>query len=335
MKKLFAILLAVILVMASTVALAADEPTYEASASESIKLNKTYEVTDLNSNAAVFPSETITFAVTEDSGNPTGQTSLTVADVTVTDPTDNEITITIPSYTMPGVYKYTVTETPPTEKTQGVEYDEATLEVIVLVGFKADQGNKLFVLDKAAYIKKNEEKVDEFTNTFKLGGLKVTKEVAGNLGDTTKKFPINITLSATDTVRNAITYTIGTTEETINAEWTGDKVITVNLAHNETVEFKEIPLGVTYKVEEDAAISHVDSADDEYNNADAYKVTGEVTTAVEIDSTTEAKEETITNTKNFEIPEGIGLDVLPYVMIMVIALAGAALLVVRRRKEQF
>ena len=191
----------------------------------------------------------------------------------------------------PGTYTYTVKET--AGSTAGVTYDASvlTLELTVF----SDDKDQLYV---AGYnIKNNEgEKINPdsqalgvFENKYSAGSLAVTKKVTGNLGDRNKYFDVKVTFNAPTgkSVNGEITYTVGTEELTINPTWTDGKAeASITLKHGETVTFKNIPYGVTYKV--------VESQADGYDNPNYDNQEGKIENALVTS--------TITNNKGGEVP---------------------------------
>ena len=169
----------------------------------------------------------------------------------------------------------------------------------------------------------NGAKSGSFNNTYSAGSLSVTKNVTGNMGDQQKEFTVKVTFTAPtgDTVREAITYVDGTETKTIAAGWTGSKEVDITLKHGETVTFNNIPYGVTYTVVENdytGANGGYDAAG--YNFSDTSKI-------INSDSDTV----TITNNKGGTVDTGIGLDSLPYIMLLVLAAAGLIVFFSKKR----
>lgn len=275
-----------------------------------------------------------------------------------TDDTDM-IAINFPAYTVAGTYTYTVTETP--GNVQGVTYSNKTINVKVYVEYK----DGVLTSTANVWIGDNEvknKKYDKITNTMEVGDLKVEKKIDGNLADPQRTFKIEVvfTKSTGKTVKTPIIVTTTetvtgedgtssnkttgtadktkiTAEELDNAGTTGVKV-TLTLKGDEYVTFENIPYGVNYTVVETSETTHLKDNDDttQKNNANdptAYYVTGEVKDDAPGSITKATDTVTIKNEKRTDIPTGIALDTVPYILIMVIALAGVAL--ASRKREEY
>jgi len=235
------------------------------------------------------------------------------------------LTLTLPEYPNIGIYEYDIIEK--SSDFAGMTYakeDDLKLKITVI------QGKEGFEVAGIA-IRQEGVKVAELENEYAAGNLKVTKTVSGQLGDLTKKFPIKIELEADRNVGSISTYTYNDTEMTVN--WNGGKTATVEveLASGESIEIKNLPEGVTYKVTEGEAIKRIEDATEQDTNPQAYKVGGEVKDATDITVSDTAKVE-ITNEKDLVIDTGIELETLPFVLLMGIALVGVMAL---RRREDY
>ena len=347
MKKILAILLALILVLANVAALA-EEAKYNPSTAFTFKpLPKEYEVIGA-SDEALYPQETLSFTVTAAEDNPDGGDAvITVganADnkVAVTGVNGNDLQINVPAFSLPGLYHFTIKEVE--GNTQGVTYNTDTeIGISVLVTFNADDAAQLEVVNTADLKNfgitakgegENKEKVEELTNKYELGSLTVSKEVTGNLGDRNQLFDIKVTFEAEGDVLSDITVETESTgtnpAKVAMADWeNGTAEVDIQLKHGESLTFKDIPANVTYTVVEDEK-----HAADDPNGADGstgYTVTydgdeGEIAAG-------ETSEASITNDKNITIDTGVALESVPYIMILAVTMIGAALLVLRKREE--
>ena len=336
MKKLLSMMLTLVLVLGmSTAAFATDgdtatggettPTTYEDM--ETVTLTKEYQLTNAGT---ISPAETFTFSPLTCTGVENAGVGVTAANAPV--PTigsatftagaagdaakgTQTITINLPAYTAVGVYTYTFTET--NNNTAGVTYraDAITLKVTVI-----EQDGKVRVA--AIHAESAGDKSDKFVNTYSAGSLAVKKEVTGNMGDQDKEFTVKVKFTAPEgkTVREAISYVDGTETKTIAAGengWTGSKEVEITLKHNETVTFTNIPYGVTYEVTEN------DYSGDGYTVSYDTKKTGTIN-AVSTDTT-------ITNNKTGVVDMGIGLDSLPYILMLAIACAGLFVFISKKR----
>lgn len=321
MKKLASIMLALTLVLGmSNVAFAANN----ASDAKTFTFEKRYETT-AGETPATFPAEVLKFEVTAEAGNPDG-TMITIADHTVASNPGN-VTVTVPAYTNVGKWNYTVKEI--AGNTQGVTYAVNEFGVQVLVTY--DENDNLVATTTFTTPDGNEGKIDEFVNIYDLGALEITKTVSGNLASKTQKFDIDVTFTSDKPVLSEISgaATIAVSDwKLVDGVYTVTK--TVSLAHGENATFNNIPAGVEYTVVEQS--KHLE---DDANGSDAskgYDVTyeGEDGTIV-ADTTGEA---TVNNDKKTEVDTGIGMDSLPYMLLLAFAFAGMVVFFVKKRASR-
>lgn len=336
MKKLFALLLTLALVLSFGITAMAAEPITTSKATTYEALIKTYNVVGGN-DATLYPAETLTFTSTPAVGNP-DPTNLTVNDLEVTGNTKQKLVINVPAYSKVGVYHYTITEN--AGNTQGVTYTTDAVNVSVLVeydytdedgdgyGLKATIG-----VTNAAGEGEGELKHDTFTNTYSLGSLTVSKEVAGNLASQSREFAIDVTFTSDQPVLSTITCGDGQTITSANwtqAESVYTAKVTVKLIHGQDVTFNNIPAGVTYTVVEQA--KH-EAPDPNGSNPDTgYTVTYEGETGTIAENVTAAAK--VINTKGTTVNTGVVLDSLPYVLLIAVAVVAVVLFTVRKRRNR-
>ena len=320
MKKFVAILLTLMLVLGIGAAVA--EETYSDVSSVTVK--KVYKLTNANMSS---PAETFTLEQVGAGRVTDGDATSAPALGTITgaifaegaatvDGTTGNITIALPTYEKVGVYEYTLREV--AGKTAGVTYygKDILLKVTVI-----EQGGKVRVA--AVHTESGEgddtAKRDNFPNEYSAGDLNVTKTVAGNLGDQSKKFDFTVKFTKPDgkDVNSTITATVaGVGATNFNIAWDdkGTYTYTFQLAHGQKASFANLPYGVSYTVTEAAA--------------DGY-----TTTKAGDSGTISAAEQTaaFTNTKEGSIDTGVTTENLPYVLLIgFVVLAGAALLIKRK-----
>lgn len=328
---------------AATTAATAHDPSAEngqdATTATTVTVNKHFNITGAG---AKLPAQTVSFTVgngtvanstTVTSAPPVTIDSVTFTETNETDDLTKTVTIHLPAYSGVGVYTYPVTET--NTNIAGESY-ASNLELKVTVV----QGTSGLTIGGIA-LRQNNVKTDTMENDYAANALTVGKTVSGNMGDQSKYFPITVVLTAPDDdkVFGSVGVTItgdgatvkdGTTDitTTIAAETAGwtTKTLSLSLKHGQTVKFDNLPKGVTYTVVEDDTITHQDIE----GNPDAYAVTGEVeaTIALNADATV-----TINNDKTQVIDTGVTLETSAYVLIMALALAGFAMMAIRRREE--
>lgn len=339
MKKLFALLLTLALVLSFGVTALAAEPTTMTSAPTTYEaLIKTYDLVGTD-DTTLYPAETLTFTSTPAVGNP-DTTNLTVNNLVVTGNKDQKLVINVPAYSKVGVYHYTITEN--AGNTQGVTYTNGAVELSVLVeydyndtdgdgyGLKATIGVTNSAGEGEEAVKHN-----TFTNTYSLGSLTVSKEVAGNLASQTQKFDIDVTFTSDKPVLSTITCGDGQTITSANwtlAESVYTAKVTVKLSHGDNVTFSNIPAGVTYTVVEQA--KH-EAADPNGSNPETgYTVTyadEKSAGTITADTVDTVK---VVNTKGTAVNTGVVLDSLPYILLIAVAVVAVVLFTARKRRNR-
>ena len=332
MKKFLSILLALALVLSlGTVAFATGGEPY--TDHETVTLTKNYKLKNPGTES---PKETFAFenvkcvSVTDAAEGVTAKTApeLTVGGIefsrgaATVDGYKGTLTIELPDFPSVGIYTYTFNEVD--RGTAGVDYrsETITLKVTVL------HGEDGLIRVPAIYAEgAGQTKVDSFINTYSAGSLAVTKKVTGNLGDKDKAFNVTVTFKAPegDTVQSTISYTLPGERDprTISGGWNDSTKVELSLKHDETVNFTNIPYGVTYTVDEQ---DYTTEGNGKYDPA-AYEFSDD---AKKIDSTNDTV--TITNNKNLgTIDTGVFMDSLPYVLLLVGACAGLVVFFARRR----
>lgn len=233
-----------------------------------------------------------------------------------------------------GIYYYTVTEAASNKAGVTTHEEDMLLKVSVIYN---DAGTALE--EKYAFYTAMDDKGEgkgtknsAVENTYSAGSLKVTKVVTGNLGDKNKKFNVTVTFTAPagKTVAGDISYVENGTPKTIATKDWKDGVATVKIAvaHNNTIEFTNIPYDVTYTVVEDDYTETTEGAKD-YDEA-KYEFSDE---HEKIDSANDTV--TITNNKgDNHIDTGVILDNAPYILMLAVVAGGAMTLVIKKRREE-
>lgn len=326
MKKMLAG--AVALTMALTMNVAVFAQSEVTPGSKKAVITKEYETTK-GVAATVTPSEALAFTVTPDEEKNPYDATITVSKAA----DSNQITVdyTALESAPVGIYTYTVTEND--AGTQGVQYDEKTYTINAMVSWTDDSHKSKQVTSEI----EDEDGLKyggndgAIVNTFDYGSLKVRKTITGNLSEKTDTFKVTVTFSATDTVRNDITYTGNNNNNgTINKGWTGTKTVELTVTDGTEVTFNGIPAGVTYTVVED------DYTGDVNTDGKGYTTSYTGTDNEQNGNGTILADDTdmvaITNIKGTSIDTGITTDSLPYLLIAAGVVAGGAVLVTRRRR---
>lgn len=342
MKKALATVLAATMVMGmSSTAWAAVDPnagkTDNFVNEDKVTVTKNFKLENAEtiSPNATFTLEQVGDGVVTDgdatSAPPLGEiigTTFTEGTATV-DGTQQDITITLPTYTRVGIYEYTLKEVVPDNCLAGVDYFGNDIKLIVSV---IQQDGLLRVAAVHTEGTVNGTKSDVFTNIYKAGSLAVSKNVEGNMGDKSKEFDVMVTFTAptNKTVSAPISYIEDGKTKTISvADMSdGNQSVTIKLKDAETITFTNIPYDVTYNVEEtDDAVKILDGA-----TKSEYSVTYDDNKEGTISSA--SVQTIILNTKGANIDTGINLDSLPYIMILAVAALGMVGFVAKKRKEE-
>lgn len=323
MKKLVSAALALALTLSmSTVAFAAEN--------KDPKFTKSYSITNTGTEN---PAETFQFQFTAnhvtDNNNEVTMPNIPNATVeyaygeATTDGLKKDITLALNSINWPdvGVYYYKMKEV--AGNTAGVKYDahEAWLKVTVAVDESTGRFYTAFVtinLDEKDAEGNTKVKTDTFSNVYSAGELDISKTVTGNMGDKNNYFEVYVTLEKeNNTLEYLDSYKVegGSNESNPKQIKLGEKT-TFLLKHGDTIKIKNLPYGVTYKVEEK------DYTDDGYK-ATLTGENGKMNAATETAA--------ITNDKTVGVDTGIVLDSMPYVLMLVVAGAGLAVFFFKKR----
>ena len=207
-----------------------------------------------------------------------------------------------------GRYTYTVTEIG--NDTAGMTYSTRVGELTVDVTVDGI-ASYLIIMDE------EDKKQDNFDNEFLGGDLLITKALEGNMTDPNKEFTVVVTLTAPEgkTVKTDAINVSGSDDGVTFKD--GVATLTFKIKGGETVTISNLPYGVHYEVKETESFDYTVGYD---NNKD-----GEIKA--------KSIETVITNTKNVEVPTGITLDNMPYIILMAVALVGLGAFALRKRAQ--
>ena len=286
-------------------------------------------------------SETLHFTVTNYKFTDTNASvttenmpTVSIDDVSATSGQDNQVKLKFSKpYTSAGYYYYTVKETE--GNTAGVEYNDKTYYLKVTVSYGKDgaaniDSVSLWDADPTVDKQTADHKVTGIANTYKSGTLEVKKVIAGNLAQKEAEFKIKVTFTSTKPVGSIVSYTVdGKNQSIATTDWTPSedkKTYTasrdITVKGGSTVDFSNLPNGVTYSVEE------TDSGDNYTSSID--NPSGTLTATDEkIDATT-----TVTNTKNSVGDFGVILNNAPYIVILGGVAVAAIYFVSHRRSNE-
>lgn len=153
----------------------------------------------------------------------------------------------------------------------------------------------------------------------------MTKNVTGNMGDTSAYFKVTVTLTGENGKTYANSYAVTGGSKTDNPNTIAIGTATeFYLKNGETITIANLPYGVTYTVVEDDYTSVEKGGYEEasYTWSDEGK---------EIDSASDTV--TITNNKGTTVDTGIILDSMPYMALLAVAALGMGAVVLRKRDE--
>ena len=355
MKKFLAILMAILMVLSmATVAMASEMPDPSADpvpenpspTYKDMSIVTVYKVYNAEGDTAVSPAETFSFSKVEFvSASQTGSgyteewakanvptiTSVNYAsgDAGKDNTKQKEATITLPTnYPSVGIYNYSFTET--NNGTAGVTYRSTPIRLVVTV---IEQGGKKRVA--AVHCEgENGTKSAVFENTYSAGSLKVTKEVTGLMGDKNKEFQFSVTITAPAGKNLESTFSFkknGSLAPVDTYDYNATtKTVTFTLKDNESFSIGNLPVGVTCTVSEIAEEGYETTIDGQTaNKTDDGKYNKEVTISDATESTV-----AYTNDKDGNVDTGVSLDTLPYVLVLALAGAGLVLMIARKRRVQ-
>lgn len=218
LKKLFAGVVAAAMIATMSFPAFATRPTPNVGSDGLVTITKKYTVTGSEEKKA--PAETFTFTVTpgakvngaektveksEATTIPTmaaNSNEKTVAFTALTEDGTGTFTVDVANLniTKPGMYYYTVTETP--SNTAGVDYAAKSMIMVITAGYADDGEDSSLSYWAALHDSTNyNDKNSKFENTYTAGSLKVTKKVTGSLGDKDKKFNVDVTFTAPPDVK--------------------------------------------------------------------------------------------------------------------------------------
>ena len=313
MKKTLSILISLMLILSlGTIVFAAELP-----AQFTLQWKKNGTEATISNN--------VTCSVEADPENPSGSP---VISVSRSDGNTDTFVISHPSFigAPAGVYHYTIRQDPASETIQGVAYDADPIEYYILVD---NSGN---ILENGIGSEEGPKKAT-FTNNYETKSLTITGVTEGNISDTTKTFPLTVTLtseSGSKVFMLEINYTrINGQEGHFNIGYAGSSNTSQNfeIKHQGSILLPNIPVGTTVTIEETDNFGYttswsVDGAASTQGNSCVVSIGAEGDHTV-----------SITNNLNASISTGINLDTLPYLILLGIAALGSMLLIRKRKKN--
>ena len=318
MKKSLALLFAVVLVFSlSATAFATSTDAATVTDKSTVNIVKNYVSTNGTAPDASFTVEQVGDGKVTD-GDATSAPALgTITSVSYTNGATGEqnIVVNLPTYEKVGVYEYTLQEVAGT--VAGVTYKAETFVLKVQV---TNGANNTLVRTPALYTDgASATKNNTIKNTYEGRDLSISKTVTGAYGDKTKYFTFTVTLTGENGKTYPETFAVSGGSNTSNPTTIAlGTDTTFQLKDGDTIKIENLPVGVKYEVTETAVTGYTTTKTGD---------SGTITTGVD----SAAK---FTNDKGGSPDTGISLDSLPYVVILVVVLGGAAVLFLRKRHAE-
>jgi hypothetical protein len=257
-----------------------------------------------------------------------------------------------------GVYRYYVTETLPTTVPSYITYDTSKYEVDLYVYPDSEGTNKLSIQDIVTTKVGDSEKPQtiNFENTFAMAEIEISKTVEGYEYTENEEFDFYVKIpvggdtivlaqnqeisaeiwDATGKISDVILKVNGTNDSD-NVQRDGTNV---KLKNGQKLKITA-PVSMVYFVEE------ADYSNEGYVTTWNYEEAGTfrdgknieekaVTDQRVVNGTTNTKTNKVefTNKRELTVQSGIVLDVMPYAIVMAIAVAGAVLFIVKKRNAR-
>lgn len=337
MKKFLALLLSVLMLLTVTASFAEDavEPS-----TTGAHFTKKYI-------GAIPVGDTLTFntqfVINKTTGSKVApETAILPATITlnVTEDADGvfDVPFTVTAPDEYGTYIYKITEDT-TNANPYVKYDTEALFIgvlytaseltVTLVNDPNATATTDFVVEDRVSDANQNGKNDQFENEYLVGSFSVKKEIAGNAANLADKFVVEVSFTSEKALDNlAMTWTSSTNTGVVNAcpvtELKANEAATmqITIGHEETISFQNVPQGVKVKIEE----KQQDGKGEGNLNFYTPAYTNQEITVGET-----AQEMKIVNTKETEIPTGVQLDSIPYIVLLAVAVLGVVGFVVKRR----
>lgn len=330
MKKIIALLLAVIMVMGLATVVSA-ETKGDAKPDTANTFVKKYTVVKGTAPAETFDFGEATFVKFYDQYGaevasdkvPATKPTITVGDAVFADAltaTDTaNVTVSVSDYenVTLGKYVYSITEVD--QHTAGVTYNTKPMYLVVTIS--RDEESKQHYVAALHYETEDGKKTGELENVYNSGKLTVTKQITGNMADMEKDFEFTIVLTAPagDTIKSELTINVGNAAAEKDTPNAATKTYTYSIGDGESIVIDNIPAGVTYTISEKNG--------DYKQTVTAGALTGDI--AANDDDKVE-----VTNDLTKEIDTGIVMDSVPFIVMAVIAVIGLAAFTAKKRVQE-
>jgi len=282
------------------------------------------------------------YTITADSSNPANGVSnfptTATVDFSATAPSSGTATatgtidMTGATFSVNGDYEWTITETAsddptnyPVDSTHSYVI-KASVRNSSSTNLSTSQGKVVtFVMFQSDGTTKLGDDPILFTSGTQYKHIEISKEVTGNMADVDLCFDVAVT--------------VGTTGQTYSvsggcsnpATIAGGTATTLSLKHSDTItigsanSIDEIPVNTAYSFQETVPTGYTATVNGTAGNTSGNKT---------VSATDSANQNTIVNNYEQATVTGAFLKVLPYVVIVAIAVAGVVYLVIRNKKQK-
>lgn len=335
MKKFLALLLSVLMLLTMTAAFAEEATPVTTQASFTKKYVNAIPVGE----TLTFKTEFVINQTTNTTDAPA--TAILPAEIKLTVTEDEDGVFDVPfTVTAPeafGTYIYKITEVEGTNKNE--TYDDGEMYIAVMyendgtltVSLASEPELETAGLDVSdrTVDTDGDEKMDQFVNTYDVGTVEITKTITGNAANMEDRFVVVVKFTASEDLDGLVmTWHSSLEDESIEHPVEIDALVAgktatfnVEIGHGESIFFDMIPAGVQVQVEEIKQVG--------MNDLNYYVVSYDVDTVTATSGDSQIIN--ITNTKSTDIPTGVELDSIPYIVLMAVAVLGAVAFIVKRR----
>jgi len=305
----------------------------------------------INNAANVVTGKTFTYTVAADASNPSGgvTSAPTTATITFTDvsPTGGTAVATTkldfgPAvFSKNGDYKFTVTETASNDPTNYPVDTSNKYTIIASVrnasssNLSSDEGKQVHFFAYTGLTPDASNKINNDATTgdailnFSVNPqykhIEISKKVSGAMADVDKDWTFTVTIDGTGT------YNVSGNTNTQVTTITAGTPATLTVKHNGTIIIgsnngtDQIPIGATYDFAE--------TTDNDYTTT-INGTAGSSKDDQTVSATQSENEWAVLNTFEGSTVTGVFLKILPYIVIVAIAVAGIIYLIVRNKKQK-
>ncbi|MBR0509356.1 MAG: hypothetical protein IJJ85_04500 [Clostridia bacterium] len=272
------------------------------------------------------------------------------------------IDLTGVTFTVPGVYRYVITEQP--NEFNGITNDSTAVRYLDVFVFPSESNPDVLevqnyalrtaatsferVYDSEAgiykyqYVTNPGKKSDHYTNELETVDLEFSKKITGNQADMTKKFRFQLDLdnvnpgdytleiTGTDVIRDDSNVTADNGVYTIHVDASGSYTGYFYLTNAEKVKVVSLNKGYSYEVQEEAQdytpTEGIDNDGTENDYTDPYTGTGITSPIVKTG---------YTNTREGAIPTGVIITIAPFAIGLLLFGAIMLYMVSRRRRATY